>query len=82
MSQNMSMPMQMFQMIKRSGNPQQFMLNMMSQNSSNNPILSNLLSLAQQGNSAGIEKIARNILSSQGYDFDKEFASFKTSLGF
>lgn len=82
MSQNMNMPMQFLQMMQRGGNPQQLILNIMAQNASSNPILSNLLSLAQQGKSADIEKVARNLVSSRGYDFDKEFASFKSSLGF
>lgn len=82
MSQNMQLPMQFFQMMRQGGNPQQLIINMMAQNASSNPILSNLLSLAQQGKSADIEKIARNLLSSQGYDFDKEFTSFKNNLGF
>jgi hypothetical protein len=41
----------------------------------------NLLSLAKAGNTADIEKIARNICASRGVDFDKEFAAFKQSLG-
>lgn len=41
----------------------------------------NLLSLAQSGNAADIEKIARNICAQRGVDFDKEFAAFKQSLG-
>lgn len=82
MSQNINMPMYFLQMMRQGKNPQQLMFNMMTQSASNNPILSNLLSLAQQGKSADIEKVARNLLSSQGYDFDKEFASFRTTLGF
>ena len=41
----------------------------------------NLLSLAQAGSTADIEKIARNICAQRGVDFDKEFAAFKQSLG-
>ena len=41
----------------------------------------NLLSLAQQGKTADIEKIARNICAQRGVDFDKEFTAFKQSLG-
>jgi hypothetical protein len=41
----------------------------------------NLLSLAQAGNTADIEKIARNICAQRGIDFDKEFTAFKQSLG-
>lgn len=81
MSQNMNLPIQFMQMMRKGDNPQQLIMNMMTQNASSNPILSNLLSLAQQNKGADIEKIARNLLSSQGYDFDKEFAAFKTNFG-
>lgn len=37
----------------------------------------NLLQLAQNGKSADIEQIVRNLAKQQGIDFDKEFASFK-----
>ena len=41
----------------------------------------NLLNLVQSGNTADIEKIARNICAQRGVDFDKEFTAFKQSLG-
>ena len=41
----------------------------------------NLIRLAKEGNSAEIEKIARNLMAQQGRDYDSEFAAFKKSLG-
>ena len=55
---------------------------MLEQNSQDNPVLDNLLSLAKEGNTQEIENFARNMLKEQGKDFDKEFNSFKQSLGF
>lgn len=74
-------PMQIIQMLKNGGNPQQIVIGMLEQNSQNNPVLNNLLSLAKEGNTQEIENFARNMLKEQGKDFDKEFNSFKQSLG-
>ena len=46
-----------------------------------NPMLQNLASMMEQHDEAGIEALARNLMQSQGKDFDKEFASFKQRLG-
>lgn len=75
-------PMQIIQMLKNGGNPQQIVIGMLEQNSQDNPVLDNLLSLAKEGNTQEIENFARNMLKEQGKDFDKEFNSFKQSLGF
>jgi hypothetical protein len=42
----------------------------------------NLINLARQGKTAEIERIARNMASQRGIDFDKEFAAFKRQFGF
>jgi len=45
------------------------------------PLGNNLINLAKQGNTAEIERIARNIVASSGGDYDKEFSAFKQRLG-
>lgn len=80
MSSNIN-PIQLMQYIRKSGNPQQFMLNVMQEQSNNNPVITNLLSLAKANKTEDIEKIARNLLKEQGKDFDKEFANFKQMFG-
>ncbi len=72
-------PMQIIQMIKGGSNPQQLIMSFLQQQ--NNPIANNLLQMAQNGNTSGIEQIARNICAQKGLDFDKEFNSFKQQLG-
>lgn len=72
-------PMQIIQMIKSGSNPQQLIMSFLQQQ--NNPIANNLLQMAQNGNTSGIEQIARNICAQKGLDFDKEFNSFKQQLG-
>lgn len=46
----------------------------------NNPIFSNLISMAQNGDEKGLENFARNIMKERGKDFDKEFAQFKSNM--
>ena len=41
----------------------------------------NLAHMIQNHDTAGLETLARNLMESQGKDFDKEFASFKKNLG-
>lgn len=65
------------QMMKSGGDPQKLVINMLSARAEGNPMMTNLLQLAQQGDSANIEQIARNMLKSQGLDFDKEFGEFQ-----
>lgn len=72
-------PMQIIQMIKGGSNPQQLIMSFLQQQ--NNPMANNLLQMAQNGNTSGIEQIARNICAQKGLDFDKEFNSFKQQLG-
>lgn len=72
-------PIQIIQMIKNGSNPQQLIMSFLQQQ--NNPMANNLLQMAQNGNTNGIEQIARNICAQKGLDFDKEFNSFKQQLG-
>lgn len=74
-------PMQLMQMIKTGQNPQQLVINLLEQNMSNSPVGANLINLAKQGDSKGIEQVARNLSKQQGIDFDKEFAAFCRMLG-
>lgn len=46
-----------------------------------NPMLQNLAKMIQNHDQAGIEALARNLMQSQGKDFDSEFTSFKNRLG-
>jgi hypothetical protein len=74
-------PAQLIQMIKQGQNPQQLLMNILEGQAKSNPMSANLLELAKKGDSASIEQIARNLCQSKGIDFDKEFSSFKQSLG-
>lgn len=59
-------------------NPQQIVMEMLKKNS--NPVVSNLVSMVQKGDSKGVENFARNLFKEKGRDFDKEFAEFKNNF--
>ena len=78
----------MFQMnwflnqIRLGRRPEQITLQLLESQMGGSPMGDNLIKLAREGNTAEIEKIARNLSAQRGVDFDKEFAAFKRSLGF
>lgn len=72
-------PIQLIQMIKQGQNPQQLMMQILSQQA-NTPLGANLLKLAQNGQTAEIEKIARNLCKEKGVDFDQEFSNFRKNF--
>lgn len=55
-------------------NPKQLAINIAKQNS--NPMIANLIKMANEGKTQGIEEFARNIMQEMGMDFDSEFANF------
>lgn len=75
------MALQMLQMIRSGANPQQLIMQYLQKEMAGTPIGQNLLNMAQQGDSAGIEQVARNIMASKGLDYDKEFNAFKKFIG-
>ena len=63
--------------LKQQGNPKELLLNVLE---NQNPMVNNLIQMAQSGNSKGIENFARNLCKEQGKDFDKEFSNFMQSI--
>lgn len=74
-------PNYLIQMIKQGQNPQQLLLSVLEGSANTNPMSANLLSLAKQGNTQEMERIARNILSQRGLDYDVEFNALLRLLG-
>lgn len=62
----------------KGGNPQELVQRAMGNNS--NPMINNLLSMAQSGNQKGIEQFARNYCKERNMDFDKEFNAFMSNF--
>ena len=77
----------MFQMnwfmdqLKRGYRPEQITLNILEAKMRGSPMGDNLIKLAREGNTAEIEKIARNLCRERGVDFDQEFMNFRRMLG-
>ena len=46
----------------------------------NNPILNNVITMAQNGDTKGVENFARNLCKQKGLNFDEEFTKFKNTL--
>ena len=59
-------------------NPQAIVMNMIKNNT--NPILNNLIDMANKGDTKGVEEIARNICKEKNIDFDKEFTDFTNNF--
>ena len=51
-------------------NPKEIVMQIVKSN--NNPILNNLIHMAEKGDYKGIENFARNIFKEQGRNFDEE----------
>lgn len=67
-------PMQMLQnFITRGLSPQKIVEQMMG----DNPMIANLMKMANSGNTSGVENFARNMFKEKGRDFDKEFSEFR-----
>lgn len=65
-------------MLKNKLNPQQIIKNILGNNS--NPMINNLVQMAQKGDKQGVEKFARNMLKERGRDFDSEFSQFMSQF--
>ena len=70
----MNNPMQFMNMLKGIKNPKEAVINMIKSN--NNPMIKNLVEMAEKGQNDKIEEFARNLFREQNRDFDQEFGEF------
>lgn len=69
-------PMEMLKsFMGKGGSPEKFLMNMIGSKNSN-PMINNLMQMANNGNMKGVETFARNFFNERGKDFDKEFSEF------
>lgn len=61
--------------IKAIKNPQEFVLQSLSTNT--NPMIKNLVEMAKNGDTQGIENFARNFFKENGQDYDQIMSMFK-----
>lgn len=74
-------PMQILQnFMGKGGNPQDLVMRALNMAGNNNPMIGNLVNLAKQGNSQGVEQFARNFMKEKGMDFDQEFNKFMSNF--
>ena len=74
----MNNPMQIINMLKGAKSPKEAVISMIKTN--NNPMIKNLVEMAEKGNIEGVESFARNLYAQQGRDFDKEFGEFMNNF--
>lgn len=74
-------PMQIMQMMKNGGNPQQMLMNMMKQQAGSNPIMNNALQMMEKGDNAGLENLARNLCKERNINPDDAFNQIKGQFG-
>ena len=61
--------------IKAIKNPREFVINYAKQN--NNPMINNLIQMAEKKDTKGLENFAKNFFEQQGLDFNKIKEQFK-----
>ena len=64
-----------YEILKAIKNPQEYVLGMLGTNT--NPMLKNLVEMARNGDTKGVENFARNLFKEQGQDFDEIMKNFK-----
>lgn len=70
-------PMQLIQSFIAKGlSPQKIV----EQFAGNNPMMSNLIKMANSGDTQGVETFARNMFKEKGRDFDQEFETFRKNF--
>lgn len=72
-------PLQMVSMLKN-GNPRDLAEQIIKENFPNDPMMQNLLQMARQGNTQGLQQFAQNYFSQQGRDFNSEMTGLLNML--
>ena len=62
-------------------NLQQMVMNMAKSRMGNNPVLKNAVQMAEKGDSAGLENLARNLYKENNLDIDKAIEQVKSQFG-
>ena len=72
-------PMQLLSMLK-TNSPQQVVTQIINQNFSSDPLMLNLLKMAESGNEQALKQFASNFFKSQGSSLEKEMTNFMNVL--
>lgn len=68
----MNNPLDLLRLIK---NPKEYAMNLVKQQ--NNPMLNNLVQMAEKGDTKGVENFARNMFKERGQDFDQIMSNLR-----
>lgn len=68
---------QMLGMLKNGGNPKDIAMQMLGNQSINNPMINNIIEMMNCNNEKGLEQMARNIAKERGIDIDQMMKMFK-----
>lgn len=71
----MNNPMEILQMMTNIKNPKEYAMSLIGQN--NDPIVKNLIQMAEKNDTKGIEKFATNLFKEQGMNFQEIMKFFK-----
>lgn len=75
-------PMQLMQIMRNGGNPQQALINILQKQAGNNPVMNNAIQMMKNGDNTGLEKLARNLCQERHIDPDKALSQIKEQFGF
>lgn len=71
-------PMDVFKNMLKTTTPKNVVMKLIKNNT--NPMIINMINMANNGDTKRLENVARNILKEQGIDFDKEFSNFMSNF--
>lgn len=74
----MNNPINMIKALMGKMSPKDMAISMLKNNS--NPMLSNLIDMANKGDTKGVEEFARNICKEKNIDFNKDFTDFMNNF--
>lgn len=74
----MNNPINIIKMMMGKMSPKDMAMKMIENNS--NPVFTNLIDMANKGDTKGVEEFARNIMKEKGMDYDKQFSEFMNNF--
>lgn len=74
----MNNPMQLINLLKGNKSPKELCFELLGINS--NPVMKNLVEMAEKGEKDKLMEFGRNLFSQKGLDFDKEYNNFMKNI--
>ena len=74
-------PMQLIQLMRSGGNPQEALNTILQKEAGNNPVPNNAIQMMKNGDSTGIERLARNLCEERHIDPEKALSQLKNQFG-